>query len=169
MGARAEPRFTKDLDLAVATANDQASEKLIFALQGAGYRILTILEQQASGRLATVRLSPPEAKSPIIIDLLFASSGVEVGVVARAECLEVFPGVHIPVASLGDLIAMKVLARDDLTRPQDRLDLKALLSQANCQDKVTARQTLKQISALGYSRGRQLTNELAEAESEFGS
>ena len=56
VGARTDPRFTKDLDLALS----EVSEQLLFTLQGAGYRILAILEQQASGRLATARLAPPE-------------------------------------------------------------------------------------------------------------
>lgn len=168
VGARTEPRFTKDLDLAVATLNDQSSEELIFALLGAGYRILAILEQQASGRLATVRLSPPGANEPVVIDLLFASSGIESSIVGRAELIEVFPQLSVPVASLGDLIAMKILARDDLTRPQDRLDLKALMGIAKPQDRQTARLALEQISSSGYNRGRQLTEELGAAESEFG-
>ena len=86
---------------------------------------------------------------------------------SRAELVEVFPQVTVPVASLGDLIAMKILARDDLTRPQDRLDLKALLGRAKSHDKQTARLALEQISSSGYSRGRQLTNELSAAEREF--
>ncbi len=168
VGARAEPRFTKDLDLAVSSVSDQHSEELIFALQGAGYRILAILEQQTSGRLATVRFAPPEATEPVIIDLLFASSGVEESVVARAERLEVFPGIHVPVACRGDLIAMKVLARNDQTRPQDRLDLKALLDSATPQDKAIARRALEQITQLGNNRGRRLLDEMAQVEREFG-
>lgn len=167
VGVRADPRFTRDLDIAVATADDQASERLIFELQGAGYRILAILEQQASGRLATVRLAPPEATEPVIIDILFASSGIEASIVGRAERVEVFPQVKVPVASLGDLIAMKVLARDDLARPQDHLDLRALLRKATALDRATARQALAQISSLGYDRGRNLSEELIRAEAEF--
>jgi hypothetical protein len=162
VGARSEPRFTKDLDLAVATSSDQTSEELIFSLQGSGYRVLAILEQQSTGRLATVRLSPPEAREPVLIDLLFASSGIEGSIAARAQLLEVFPQLWVPVASLGDLVAMKVLARDDQLRPQDRLDLQALLGRASPSDLEAARHALREISKLGYNRGRMLEDELAE-------
>ncbi|MBT9585166.1 nucleotidyl transferase AbiEii/AbiGii toxin family protein [bacterium] len=168
VGARTEPRFTKDLDLAVATPNDSASEELVFSLQARGYRVVAILEQQASGRLATVRLSPPGSAEPVIIDLLFASSGIETDVVARAEPVTVFPKVRVPVACVGDLIAMKVLARDDQARPQDRLDLRALLQCSTLTDRQTARSALEQIGALGYGRGRDLRDELSAAEAEFG-
>ncbi len=167
VGALTEPRFTKDLDLAVATVDDQSSEGLIFALRGAGYRILAILEQQVSGRLATARLSPPDANEPVVIDLLFASSGIESEIVARATTTEVFPGVWVPVASLGDLIAMKVLARDDDRRPQDRLDLKALLERSQASDIAIAQTALQGISRLGLDRGRPLLEDLRQAEREF--
>jgi len=155
------------VDLAVSVASDEDSEQLVFALQAAGYRILAILEQQATGRLATARLAPPGGHDSVVIDLLFASSGIESSVVSRAEVLEVFPEIRLPVASLGDLIAMKILARDDQTRPQDRLDLRALLHQANDQDRRISRQALAEICALGYNRGRLLESELAAAEAEF--
>lgn len=167
VATRTEPRFTKDLDLAVDTDNDQASEQLIFTLQAAGYRVLAILEQQVTGRLATVRLAPPNMQEPVILDLLFASSGIESEVVQRAEVIEVFPQVRVPVACLGDLIAMKVLARDDRARPQDRLDLKVLLQQAGPADLQIARRALQKIAALGYSRERSLLEELAFAQGEF--
>ena len=167
VGARTEPRFTKDLDLAVATVDDRASEELVFSLQARGYRVITILEQRASGRLATARLSPPGATEPVLIDLLFASSGIEPDIVARAETITVFPKVCVPVACLGDLIAMKVLARDDRERPQDRLDLKALLRCALPEDRQMARFALERIGALGYGRGRNLSEELSAAEAEF--
>lgn len=167
VGARTDPRFTKDLDLAVNSQNDEASEQLLFALQGAGYRILAILEHQASGRLATARLAPPGAQEPVIIDLLFASSGIEGSIVSRSEVLEVFHEVRVPVASLGDLIAMKILARDDKIRPQDRLDLNALLNLAQEHDRKIARKALAEMAERGYNRGRQLEAELTAAEAEF--
>lgn len=167
VGARTDPRFTKDVDLAVSVASDEDSEQLVFALQAAGYRILAILEQQATGRLATARLAPPGALDSVVIDLLFASTGIESSVVSRSELLEVFPNIQLPVASLGDLIAMKILARDDQNRPQDRMDLRALLSQANDQDKQISRLALAEICAQGYNRGRLLEAELAAAEAEF--
>jgi hypothetical protein len=54
-----------------------------------------------------------------VIDLLFASSGIESEVVGDAEPLELLPGLRIGVARTGHLTALKVLARDDVNRPQD--------------------------------------------------
>jgi hypothetical protein len=78
VSARAEPRFTRDLDLAVAVAGDAESEALIGALTARGYRPAMVVEQTATQRLATVRLRPPgePEEGGIVIDLLFASSGM---------------------------------------------------------------------------------------------
>ena len=168
VGARTDPRFTKDLDLAVSTLDDKASEDLVFSLQAQGYRILAILEQQITGRLATVRLAPPGGLDITVIDLLFASSGIENSIVARARPLEVFPQLQVPVAQLGDLIAMKILARDDRNRPQDRLDLRSLFGLATPDDKSIALQALREIIQTGSNRGRALLQEFREAEAEFG-
>jgi hypothetical protein len=39
---------------------------------------------------------------------------------------EIVPGLSQPSATTGHLIAPKLLARDDQTRPQDFMDLRAL-------------------------------------------
>jgi hypothetical protein len=90
------------------------------------------------------------------VDLLFASSGIEKEVVASAETIEVFPGVDAPVATIGHLIALKVLCRDDVTRPQDRVDLRALLQTANKDDIGVARKALALVTERGANRGRDL-------------
>jgi len=121
VSARTEPRFTRDADIAVAVATDAEAEQLIRDLRALGYRIEALVEQESVGRLATVRLTrAPEPDSPIV-DLLFASSGIEPEVVAEAETIELLPQLHIPIATTGHLMALKVLARDDVTRPQDHL------------------------------------------------
>lgn len=56
VSVRVEPRFTRDLDFAVAVADDRAAENLVRELTGRGYRLTAIVEQEATGRLATVRL-----------------------------------------------------------------------------------------------------------------
>jgi hypothetical protein len=55
VSARCEPRFTRDIDLAVAVAGDSEAEALVRTLQGAGYRVLVSVEQEAVKRLATVQ------------------------------------------------------------------------------------------------------------------
>lgn len=86
VGARAEPRTTRDVDLAIAVADDQEAESLVFRLQSLGYAVLVVLEQDATGRLATVRLRPPsEPEGGVLVDLLFASSGIEPEITRAAE------------------------------------------------------------------------------------
>ncbi len=76
--------------------------------------------------------------------------------------LEVLPGLVVPVARCGDLIAMKLLARDDRNRPADYDDLLALVRVANEQDLSHASATLKLITDRGYNRGRDLEPSLEE-------
>lgn len=86
VSARTEPRFTRDLDLAVAVADDRHAEQLVGSLRARGYRIVALIEQEAVGRLATVRLEHGSAPG-VTIDLLFATAGVEPEVVAGAAPL----------------------------------------------------------------------------------
>lgn len=161
VSARAEPRTTRDVDLAVAVAEDREAESLIFRLQSLGYKVVAVLEQEATGRLATVRLRPPgEGEGGVLVDLLFASSGIEPEIVRAAEDLDVLPDLRMPVASLGHLMALKVLARDDRLRPQDFDDLTALLKEAEPSDLAVAKTALHLIAERGYHRGRQLLEEL---------
>ena len=60
VSARAEPRFTRDVDIAVAVANDNAAESLVGRLLTRQNRLLASAEQDAVGRLATVRLGTPQ-------------------------------------------------------------------------------------------------------------
>lgn len=39
VSARAEPRFTRDIDIAVAVANDGAAEHVVRSLIGSGYTL----------------------------------------------------------------------------------------------------------------------------------
>jgi predicted nucleotidyltransferase len=157
ISVRTEPRFTRDADLAVAVADDLEAEGLIRRLQSQGYAVTATVEQDAVGRLATARLTPPQAAGASVVDLLFASSGIEHEVVAEAESIEVLPDLMIPVAQAGHLIALKLLARDDADRPQDVIDLRALLKGATPGDISLARQAISQITARGFHRGRDLS------------
>lgn len=161
VSVRAEPRFTRDADLAVAVASDTEAEALIHGLRARGYLIEAVVEQEAAGRLATVRLAQSSLLPVPVIDLLFASSGIEPEIVAHAESIEVLPGLPIRVARTGHLIALKVLARDDVTRPQDQVDLRALLRVAPPDELERARQALALITDRGFHRGRSLAADLA--------
>jgi predicted nucleotidyltransferase component of viral defense system len=74
----------------------------------------------------------------------------------------VFAGLEVAVASVADLIALKILARDDRTRPQDIVDLRQLLAIARAEDVHGARSALARIRELGFHRDRELTRALDE-------
>lgn len=162
VSARTEPRFTRDVDLALAVADDADAESLVHTLVASGYRLTASLEQEAVGRLATVRLEAPgEGPEGVVVDLLFASSGVESDVVGAADTLEVFPGLRVKVARGGHLLALKVLSMS-ASRPQDLIDIAALLRQADASDLQEARTMCGLIVRRGYGRGRDLTSLLEE-------
>ncbi|WP_437683990.1 nucleotidyl transferase AbiEii/AbiGii toxin family protein [Sorangium sp. So ce131] len=163
VSVRAEPRTTRDVDVCVQVRDDTEAEAIVYALQARGYRILSVLEQSSAGRLATVRLEPPsEAGRGALVDLLFASSGIETEIVDAAEPLAILADLEAPVARVGHLIALKVLARDDRRRPQDWDDIQALLKESTPTDLEEARSALQLIEERGYHRSKNLVQHLDE-------
>ena len=161
VSVRTVPRFTRDVDLAVAVAGDTEAETLVAGLRASGYVPTGTVEQEARGRMAQVRLAPSDGSGEgVVVDLMFASSGIEGEVVASADTLDVLPGLAIPVASVGHLIAMKVLSRDDRTRPQDASDLRVLVGVARPGDLETAAKALALVESRGFARGRNLARDL---------
>ena len=81
VGARAEPRFTRDVDLGVSVDGDEEAERLLHAMTSRGYSIDTVIEHTKTGRLATARLRHRQDPE-VFVDLLFAfvRSGVAVAV-----------------------------------------------------------------------------------------
>jgi hypothetical protein len=125
--------------------------------------VSAVAEQEATRRLATARLVPAgEEEHGVVVDALFASSGIEAEVVDEAQTLQVQPDCRIPVATIGHLIALKVLARDDVRRPMDRADLNSLLRVATPADVLRARAALALIESRGFQRGRHLEAELEQ-------
>src|SRR4051812_16589730 len=56
VSARTEPRFTRDLDFAVAVVGDDEASQRVFGLRGVGYEIAPSWENTTHDRLETVRL-----------------------------------------------------------------------------------------------------------------
>lgn len=162
VSARTEPRFTRDIDLAVATSTDTEAEALIRALRRDGWTVEAISEQEAVDRLATVRLHPPDdIDTAAVVDLLFASSGIESELVHDAEPLEVLPDVVAPVATTGALIVLKALAAGP-ARPQDEVDLTALIAVATNDQLERARELAALVVERGFHRDKDLVAELAQ-------
>ncbi len=160
ISVRAEPRLTRDADVAVSVGDDREAEAVVHRLVEGGYLPGAVLEQEGTGRLATVRLTHHD-RPGIMVGLLFASCGIEPEIVSLADDLEVLPGLVVPVARTGHLIAMKLLARDDRRRPTDADDLLALADIADADDWSLASSAVLLITERGYGRGRDLAAALA--------
>jgi predicted nucleotidyltransferase len=169
ISARTEPRFTRDADLCVAVRDDAEAEALVHELRSDGYELVALVEQEATRRLATARLHDLRtSEGKVVVDLLFASSGIEVDLVDQAEDIELFDGIHAPVATIPGLVALKVLSRDDRTRPQDRIDALSLLAVATQDEIARARELLRSIQVRGYARRRDLQASLDALMAEAG-
>lgn len=158
VSARAEARFTRDVDIAVAVADDSGAEQVVRSLLADGHELKSVLEQEASARLATARFRLVGGAD---LDLLFASSGIEPEVVAGAEQLPVATGVVVPVATVGHLIALKLLSRAP-HRPLDEADLLGLRDVATPADLEQAAAAVRLIEERGYARGRDLVGALRD-------
>ncbi|NJL28059.1 MAG: hypothetical protein HC897_09230 [Thermoanaerobaculia bacterium] len=88
----------------------------------------------------------------MIVDLFFASSGVETEIVAAADPIEIWPGTVASVATTAHLLALKVLA----SRPRDFEDFALLRENALADDLKTAREILALIIERGYARDKNL-------------
>lgn len=157
VSVRCDPRFTLDADVAVAVVNDAEAEACVRLLVQAGYVVAATAEQQAVGRLAMVRFLESTGTS---IDILFASSGIEHDIVVESERLEVVPGLVLPVARVGHLIAMKLLSVAP-GRETDAADLRHLAGVADAVEWQRAEAAVEAILARGYGRDRPLAADLA--------
>ncbi len=150
VSVRGEARTTRDVDAAILVSGDGEAEALTrHFLHDFGYQVRPYgqLDRNDNDRLAAVRLIPPRAQEEeIIVDLMFAFSGIEPEVVESAEELQAMPGLTVPVCQIGPLLALKTLA----SRPIDLADIDVLLRYASSDDIGTARRLLELISARGY-------------------
>jgi hypothetical protein len=162
IAVRVDPRFTRDVDLAVAVEDDTGAEVVVRGLQSRGYSVLAIVEQDATGRLATARLAMPgQGEHGVVLDLLFATVGIEQEIVAASSIVELLPRLTMPVAQVGHLLAMKLLSRSE-DRPLDQADIDALLGVADEVEFRRLGEAVRMITARGCNRGRDLEAALAE-------
>lgn len=153
VSARAEPRSTRDVDVVVVVEDDDQAETVTSLLTARGYRIQSVLEHQDVGRMATVRfVARGESPGGVLVDLFFASSGVEGEIVDAAEDLELWPGMTAPVAATGHLLALKVLS----SRPRDLEDIRWLLERADAEDLSRAREAFHLMKERGFDRQKDL-------------
>lgn len=161
VGVHARPRTTLDVDFAVAVESDAEAEGIAHEFQRRGYQLYDVVEQTVVGRLATARFRiDDESIKAGSVDLLFASSGIEPEIVASGEDIEILPNRRLPVAQLGHLLALKVLAHEEQRRPQDRVDIMALLRVAEEEDLGNAREAAALITSRKFHRDKDLLAEL---------
>jgi len=151
----AEARTTKDVDFAVSTESEAEVDRVIHALQAQGLVVREVF-QRKDGRVATVRLT--WGASPIRIDLLFTTSGLEQIVVRDSTRREVLPGVLVPVIRLPHLIAMKLVAGRD----QDIIDIGALLQAATPSDRRLVPTLIEQLPAAKRATALKLWRKLSQ-------
>jgi hypothetical protein len=110
LAAYIEPRFTKDVDLCLALADEKKQDRLVRELRAAGYEEESFLLRRTNGAVIGIRFFAPESESrEPNVDLLFSATGIEEEIVHDAEPIALY-GRKIPTATISDLIAMKTLS-----------------------------------------------------------
>ncbi len=157
VAVRTTARFTVDVDLVVPVVDDRAGEAVTRAFLRSGFALVAAREHEATGRLAAVRLERGPGEE---LDLLFALTGIEAVIVKAAEPVEILPERVARTATLGHLVAMKLLSVDD-ARPRDEQDLVALFRRCDEVERRRVVAALAAIEAEGCHRGRDLLGLLA--------
>lgn len=165
VSAYVEPRTTRDLDVAIAVESQREVDRLVSSLRQRGYDEYQAepLLLRENDEVVGVRLVVPgEPAAGVVVDLLFAVSGIEREVAASAERLEIVPGLFVPVARSAHLLAMKMVAG----RPRDLQDGRLLLQTMSDADRQRARKALDLITERGFHRGKDLRSEFGKLEAE---
>jgi hypothetical protein len=76
-----------------------------------------------------------------------------------AEPIEPVPGLFVPVATVGHLLALKLLSSAP-SRPQDAIDIQSLLGGLTPAERERCESAVRQIEAAGANRGKAVTDEL---------
>lgn len=155
VAARAEARATFDVDVALAVSDRDEAAKVVAELTARGYR------WQSDFGNAMTSFEVPGPLSGLRLDLLFALAGVEAEVARRAERLEILPRLVLPVARLGDLIALKLLGAGEPGREHDWRDLRSLGKRAVHQDLELARQVVGDLVVRNPGQAEALESNLA--------
>lgn len=160
-GARAEPRFTRDIDLTLVADSEEEAEQTTGQLIQSGYMPEMEIANRHTGALATFRMRYRRPLAGIsvdqspFIDLLFSHCGIEHETIDAATITEPFPGVRVPTATVPYLIAMKILSESD-RRLQDRIDLQNLIAVSTQEDLDAVPPLLNLIDERGFANSKDL-------------
>lgn len=115
------PRLTVDVDVTVELRGEAPAD-LVAALAPQGFALRFPLSPE---RLRGARLLPlSHAPTALPLDLVIASPGIDEEFLERARLLDL-GGAIVPVASVEDLVAMKILAG----RRKDLEDVRGVLAE----------------------------------------
>lgn len=112
-----EPRYTKDLDIAIGTSPDEI-RAFRTALEALGFPMADEAAEDLSRPNRMIKIGHPPAR----VDFLNQIDGVDFSAAWERRKVVDIDGVEVPFISLPDLIAAKRAAG----RPQDLLDLEKL-------------------------------------------
>lgn len=143
--AYGRPRLTADVDVAVELIGATPAD-LVAELAPGGFDLRFPLPEE---HLREARLLPMvHAPSAMPLDLVIAAPGLDEELLARARPIDI-EGVEVPVVSVEDLIAMKVLAG----RRKDLEDVRGvLIEQRGRVDLARTREVLAAFEAVTEDR-----------------
>lgn len=156
VAAWAEARMTLDLDVAVCVADHHERRRAVDELRARAYRW-----EASFANDAMVSFAVPEAGG-LRLDLLFSLAGIETEVAQHAVRLTLAPGLELPVARLGDLIALKLLSAGQPGREHDLRDLRALVGVATAVDLDHSRAAIGLLIARGAASRETLEAKLEQ-------
>lgn len=143
--------MTLDVDVAVAVEDGVEATRVVDELRRRGYR----WRSDFGGAMTSLEV-PGGPDSGLRLDLLFSLAGIEAEVARSAERLQLLPALEVPVASRGDLIALKLLAAGEPGREHDWRDLRVLLAGASAADRERVRQRIELLARRGMASRQRL-------------
>jgi len=158
VAAHAEARATLDVDVVVAIDGPADASALVAALRDRGYQ----WQADFGGAMTSLALPAEDAPAGLRLDLLFSLAGIESEVARAAERMTVVPGLVLPVAQRGHLIALKLLAAGEPGREHDWRDLRALVAGATSDDIDRARASIDLLVSRGAAPRERLEASLAK-------
>jgi len=158
VAAHAEARATLDVDVVVAVDGPAGASALVAAFRDRGYQ----WQADFGGAMTSLGLPADAAPTGLRLDLLFSLVGIESEVARAAERLTIVPGLMLPVAQRGHLIALKLLAAGEPGREHDWRDLRALIAGATSADIDLVRASIDLLVSRGVAPRERLEASLAK-------
>ena len=161
--AHTEPRTTSDIDIIITLKEDSKAQQLalIEMFLKRGYTDKEVLMHGNPTYRMGYRLHLPNTIGyKVPVDFLFNTCGIETEIIKSSKELELIPGLSLRIASLGHILAMKILSQNKTDRVRDRTDIYNLLKSGTAEDIALSRVALSLITKKGLNRGKDLLSDL---------